>query len=73
VSFATADGTAFAGTNYIRTNGTLAFVQGQIARSFVVRILNDGVTNPPPAGFFFNIALSSPSAGASLGSPTIRW
>ena len=69
VNFATADGTAFAGANYVPTNGTLSFAQGQITRSFAVRILNDGVTNPPPASFFFNVALSSPSAGAVLGSP----
>jgi uncharacterized delta-60 repeat protein len=69
VNFATADGTAFAGTNYVPTNGALAFAQGQIARSFTVRILNDGVTNPPPGSFFFNVALSGPSAGAALGSP----
>ncbi len=69
VNFATANGTAFAGTNYVATNGALAFAQGQIARSFAVRILDDGVTNPPPAGFSFNVGLSSPSAGAALGSP----
>ena len=70
VNYATADGTAFANTNYYATNGTLSFVQGQLATNFTVRILDDGVTNPPPAGFFFNVLLSSPSFGAVLGSPT---
>jgi len=70
VHFATADGTAFAGTNYVATNGTLTFVQGQTSQSFNVRILDDGKTNPPPAGFFFNVGLSAPAAGAVLGYPT---
>jgi len=33
-------------------------------------VLDDGKTNPPPAGFFFAVGLSTPSSGASLGSPT---
>jgi uncharacterized delta-60 repeat protein len=69
LSFATADGTAFAGTNYVSTNGVLAFAQGQVSQSFNVRILDDGKIDPPPAGFFFSVALSGPSAGAVLGSP----
>jgi uncharacterized delta-60 repeat protein len=69
VNFATADGTAFANTNYLATNGTLSFAQGQLATNFTVRILDDGVSNPPPAGFYFNVLLSNPGAGASLGSP----
>ena len=69
VNFATADGTAFAGTNYVATNGVLSFAPGQLAESFAVRILDDGVTNPPVGSFFFNVELSNPSAGASLGSP----
>jgi uncharacterized delta-60 repeat protein len=68
MSFATADGTAHAGTNYIATNGILSFVQGQSAATFSVRILNDGVVDPFP--FFFNVVLSNPSVGAVLGSPT---
>ena len=70
VSFTTADATAFAGTNYVATNGILFFAPGQISQSFNVRILDDGKTNPPPAGFFFNVALTNVSAGASLGSAT---
>jgi len=70
VSYATADGTAFAGTNYVATNGTLSFLPGQVSQSFNVGLLDDGKTNPPPASFYFAVALSSPSAGSSLGSPT---
>ena len=70
VHFATADATAFAGTNYLGTNGTLNFAAGQLAAGFTVSILDDGRTNPPPGAFYFTVALSSPSAGASLGSPS---
>jgi uncharacterized delta-60 repeat protein len=67
VNFTTLNGTAFAGTNYIATNGILSFAPGQIAASFTVRILNDGVTNVFP--FYFNVALTGVSSGALLGSP----
>ena len=68
VSFTTKDGTAFAGTSYIATNGVLSFAQGQIAATFNVRILNDGVVDVNP--FFFNVLLTNVSSGAVLGSPT---
>ena len=68
LNVATADGTAVAGANYVATNGTISFVQGQTATSFSVRILQDGVTNVNP--FYFNVVLSNPSTGAVLGVPT---
>jgi uncharacterized delta-60 repeat protein len=70
VNYTTANGPAVAGTNYVATNGVLAFAQGQLTRSFNVRILNDGKTNPPPSAFFFTVALTNVTAGSSLGSPT---
>jgi len=69
VQFATADGSAFSGTNYTGTNGTLTFVPGQLAASFNVPILNDGVVDPSP--FYFTVSLSSPGSGTLLGSPTV--
>jgi uncharacterized delta-60 repeat protein len=69
VNFATTNVTAFAGTNYVATNGVLHFAQGQLTSSFTVPILNDGKTNPPPSAFFFTVNLFTPSAGAVLGSP----
>jgi uncharacterized delta-60 repeat protein len=70
VSYATADGTAFAGTNYVGTNGVLAFLPGQVARSFNVKLLDDGKTNPAPASFYFGVALTSLSPGSAFGEPT---
>jgi hypothetical protein len=49
VNYATVNGTALAGTNYVATNNTLTFLPGQVAKSFNVRLLDDGKTNPPPA------------------------
>ncbi len=70
VHFATADATAFAATNYVGTNGTLSFAPGQLAATINIPILNDGVVNPPANAFFFTVALSAPSAGATLGALT---
>jgi len=66
LNFTTIDGTAFANTNYVPTNGTLSFAQGQTALSFPVRVLNDGLTNVYP--FYFNVALTNASTGALLGA-----
>ncbi len=68
VNYATSDNTAYAVTNYVATNNTLTFVPGQLAATFQVKIINDGKVNPPPAGFYFNVALSGASAGASVGA-----
>ncbi len=48
----------------------LTFLPGQLSKSFNVRLLDDGKTNPPPAGFYFAVTLSNPSAGSVLGSPS---
>jgi uncharacterized delta-60 repeat protein len=70
VTFATADASAFANTNYIGTNGTLTFVPGQLAASFKVPVLNDGVVNPPPGAFYFTASLATTNAGATIGAPS---
>ena len=67
VQFATANGSAVSGPNYVSTNGTLSFVPGQLAADIYVPVKDDGIVDPVP--FFFTISLSSPSAGSSLGSP----
>lgn len=40
VDYATVDGTALAGQDYVATNGTLAFAAGELSRSFEVPISN---------------------------------
>jgi len=72
VNFATADGTALANTtdgavtNYIATNGILTFAANQIAASFQVPVVNDGIVDP--ANFFFTVNLSH-ATNATLASP----
>ncbi|MDB6034284.1 MAG: C-terminal target protein, partial [Verrucomicrobiales bacterium] len=43
VQFATADGTALAGFDYIATNGTLSFGVGETVKSFTVPLINDAL------------------------------
>jgi uncharacterized delta-60 repeat protein/uncharacterized repeat protein (TIGR01451 family) len=72
VNFGTADGpNAFSGTghattNYVATNGVLNFMPNQLAASFNVQLIDDGVQDP--ASFYFNVILSG-AVNAALGSP----
>ena len=64
--FATSDGPAVSGVNYVSTNGTITLLSGQTSASLIVPILNDGVVDPtPPANFYFNVSLSGPGTAAS--------
>jgi hypothetical protein len=46
VTYATADGTASAGTDYISTGGTLVFAPGQTTRALTVTVLGDTLDEP---------------------------
>ncbi len=46
VNFATADGTAVAGQDYIATNGTFTFTNGQTAETFAVTIIGNTPVQP---------------------------
>jgi hypothetical protein len=63
VQYATADGTAHAGTNYVASIGTLTFAPRQFYRQFVVPILTGDAQDS--AGTF-SISLRSPT-GAIIG------
>src|SRR6185369_6185012 len=41
VNYATANGTALAGTDYVSTNGTLTFLPGQTSQTITVKVLGD--------------------------------
>jgi hypothetical protein len=66
VDYATADGTATAGSDFTATSGTLTFGPGESSKSFSVPIANDSSHED---GESFQVALSNPGGGASLGSP----
>src|SRR5262249_916671 len=58
VNYATANGTANAGTDYVATSGTLSFAPGVTTQSVVVPVSGETV-NEPTETFFVN--LSNPS------------
>ncbi|MBK6998547.1 MAG: hypothetical protein IPH35_00710 [Rhodoferax sp.] len=64
VNYATADGTATAGSDYTVTNGTLSFAAGEISKTIAVPVLGDTTIESSET---FTLTLSSPS-GAALGS-----
>ncbi len=67
VAYATADGTATAGTDYVATAGTLNWADGDTAaKTISVPIVHDNVSE---AAKTFSVALSSPT-GIALGVPS---
>ncbi|MFN8633963.1 MAG: Calx-beta domain-containing protein [Chloroflexota bacterium] len=68
VNFATANGTAIAGQDYVATAGTLTFGPTETVKTIVIPILND---NALEANETFTVTLSSPSGGVALGTTTV--
>jgi hypothetical protein len=60
ISYATADGTALAGSDYLATSGTLSFAPGETTKTFLVPTLDDGVAGPTTD---FTVNLSNPTGG----------
>lgn len=54
VDFATADGTATAGTDYTATSGTLTFIPGDTSETITVTVAGDTVSEPDET-FFVNL------------------
>ena len=67
VSFATADGSAFAGADYTSTSGTLNFADGETSMTITVPITDDTAMESNES---FTVTLSNPTGGAGLGSPS---
>jgi hypothetical protein len=67
VNFATANGSALAGTDYVAASGTLNFLDGESSRTFAITIMNDATYEPNEA---LTVTLSAPAGGATLGSPS---
>jgi len=65
VNYATSNGSATSGADYTATSGTLNFIAGQTTATFNVPILDDNLVEGNET---FNVALSSPSPGATLGA-----
>ncbi len=67
VQFQTLDGSAQSGFKYVATNGVLAFGDGETTKTFAVQVKNTSTAEGPETMF---VALSNPTGGASLGTPT---
>jgi len=68
VSYATANGTATAGSDYTATSGTLNWpIADTVSKTITVPILNDSV---PESSETFTATLTSPTGGATLGTPS---
>ena len=66
VSYATADGTAAAGSDYTAASGTLRFEPGETAQTIAVATLDDGTSESEET---FTVELSAPS-GATVADGT---
>ena len=67
VAYATSNGTAVSGTNYTATSGTLNWAAGDAsAKTFSVLISTTAFNGT----LSFSVALSTPTGGATLGTPT---
>src|ERR1043166_1870383 len=66
VDYATADGTAVAGSDYTSTSGTLTFAPGETSKSFTVSVTDDSLDEDDET---FTANLSNPT-NATLGSPS---
>jgi hypothetical protein len=60
VDYATSDGTASAGADYISASGQLLFGSGEISKTFTVTILNDALAEDIET---LNLTLSNPAGG----------
>jgi subtilisin family serine protease len=68
VSYATANGTATAGSDYISASGTLSWADGDTtSKTFSIFITDDSLNELDET---FTVTLSIPTGGATLGSPS---
>lgn len=67
VDFATSDGTAFEGLDYVRRSGTLTFAPGVKSTNFTILILDNGLQD---SNRTVNLSLFNATGGASLGTLT---
>ena len=64
ISYATADGTAKAGSDYVAKSGTLTFPTGTSAATITVTVIGDTIKEKNET---FYVKLSNPSPNAYLG------
>lgn len=67
VHFATANGTATAGSDYTAVSEDVAFAAGETAKTVSIPITDDGLLESSET---VSLSISSPSPGTTLGSPS---
>ncbi|QDT00818.1 choice-of-anchor Q domain-containing protein [Adhaeretor mobilis] len=67
VDYELEDGTALSTEDYVDASGTLSFADGQTSQFISVEIIHD---ESAESDEYFNITLSNPTGGASLGNPS---
>jgi uncharacterized delta-60 repeat protein/uncharacterized repeat protein (TIGR01451 family) len=74
VHYATTNGTALAGTNYLAKSGDLTFNNGESVKTFPITLLRDPRVTGPLSftiGLSNPLNVSNPSAQVQLGTPSI--
>jgi hypothetical protein len=66
VDYATSDGSATAGSDYMATHGTLTFAAGETTKTFQVPVTDDKAYEGAET---IGLTLSNPGGGTSVGSP----
>ena len=66
VDYKASDGTATAGSDYAAASGTLTFGPGEVGKTFTVPVTSDSAYEGNET---FQVTLSNPGGGASIGSP----
>jgi aryl-phospho-beta-D-glucosidase BglC (GH1 family)/Ca2+-binding RTX toxin-like protein len=72
VNFATADGTATAGTDYVAANGTVSFAAGQATATVSVQITNDTLVESPETLFLNLTAGTNATISDAQGVGTVN-
>jgi hypothetical protein len=67
VNYATTGGTATSGSDFTATSGTLTFTSAQTSQTVSVPTIDDATVESAET---FSLALSSPTGGAALGTPS---
>jgi hypothetical protein len=71
IDFATADGTAVAGVDYVATLGTLTFAPGETTKTITVPVLDP--TSMPDKWFAVQLGGASANAQITSGAATGYW
>lgn len=66
VDYATSDGSAAAGQDYVASSGTVTLLDGETTQSFAIGIIDDGDYEGDES---FSVVLSNATGGALLGNP----